>query len=473
MPVLVGGKSIIPAPFVSFSKEYQTAEDGRQVGSVWVITVRGKMVAYKGSPNSAGAFHTGPGYPADEVKTHDQMMASLLRKQEALRKLLSAEGQTVEIAPLDGSTPVKFNPRVRKPFDVPEGNWVEYCDYTITFEADVVDGLNMGAEDAGDVKDYKVSRAGEEWNIEAGDESGQTYRLTHSVSATGKRFYDETGALTKQAWENAKDYVLNKIGLGLKAARMEAPGVLNASSLQAYNYVRSQQVGELSGTFQVTETWLCYDPQGQPPAVEEYNVSVRVQENGITQVGIEGQVRGLEVRDNTTRALVSSRYDNAKAKWEGNVRPNLKARAENISGVTLHATPLTQQTGLNEISGVVTYQYEYSNRAGFSTPGALAEVVRVSDSHPADVFASLPVLGAPLGPVLQPIGTVTARRRQIFINIRMPAATQAGAQAQPSTNALVATYQPAGSQVFLDQDEETWSDREGEYTRQVGFTWKA
>ena len=471
MPVYYDSKKLIPAPFVSIRKEYNTTDDGKPIGTTFLLTVKGKITADKGSPNSSGVFWTTSGYPSDETIDADSRLKSIIRKQEAIRGLFATDGRSFEVQSNDGSAPLKCNPRI-KGLEFTDGQWFNVCDYTITLEADIVyiNGAANG-EDAGDPKDYKVSKATEEWNMEASDDKAITYRLTHSVSATGKRFFNGAGSLVQEPWENAKDYVLNKIGLGIETNRMTAPDVLDATNLNAYNYLRSQHVNELGGTFQVNETWLCFDPQGGPHAVEEFTINSRVGEDGRTRAVIEGNIIGLEVKDNTDYTVTSTKWTNAQAKWAV-VQSNLLSRCETITGLTFHITPLTKQTGYNQNHGTITYNYEYDDRADFITAGALSEVINITNHNQADIFAAIPVLGRALGPVLQDIATKTAKKRTISIEIQMPAKRQDYSPSQPNTNSIITTYMPSGTQIFKDQDEEPWSPTTGRYSRTVSFTYE-
>jgi hypothetical protein len=95
--VIYDGNAVIPGPLPTVSRETQTADDGTPVGALYTITLRGKIIPWKGSPDSAGSFWTASGYPPDETKTSDQMMGAILRKQEALTRLFSDQGKTLEL----------------------------------------------------------------------------------------------------------------------------------------------------------------------------------------------------------------------------------------------------------------------------------------------------------------------------------------------------------------------------------------
>lgn len=473
--VIYDGKKIIPAPFASFRRIPQTTGDGRTVGVVYQITVQGTLVAYKGSPNSSGTFHTASGYPADETLDVDEMHKALLRKQDALQKLFANEGRTLEFQPWDSSSPLKCNPRVG-PIDFQEGQWFNTLRYSVTFEADTLE-IN-GVVDSGDANDYKVSSTSEDWAIEALNEDLGTYRLSRNVSATGKRFYNSSGNLVQEAWENAKDYVLNRLELGLKPARMEAADVLDTGAT-AYNYLRSQNIDETGGVFSVTETWVCFDPDGEPPAYEEWSVDTRTNLSGRSNVTISGNITGLEVRDNNTRELTSTKWTNASNKWENYVKSNLHTRAQNTSGITLHTSPLSTSVGKNEVSGSVTYSYEYDNRGDTYIVGAVTSSLSVSNENAADRFTTIGIPERIVGPLLQDLQTKTEKSRSVTLEAQMPARTQSSAPTMPSAAAatVILTWMPGnqGETVtdgpYVSSDRENFDIDEGAYSRTIVYTW--
>src|SRR5690606_4343088 len=147
MPVSYGENKLIPAPLVVMNKQYVKGGDGTNIGSTFTVTLNGTLVAWKGSPTASGTFWTNSGYPPDESIVSDSRHKALLRKQEALRRLFSQEGLSLEFTPWDGGAALKCNPRVIS-IDFPEGMWFDRCEYTITLEADNILGLiNPEGED--------------------------------------------------------------------------------------------------------------------------------------------------------------------------------------------------------------------------------------------------------------------------------------------------------------------------------------
>lgn len=472
------GNKLIPAPFVSIAKDFNTTDDGRVIGTTFTITVRGTFLYNRGSPKSDGSFWTVSGYPPDETIAEVNRFSTLLRKQEALRALFAEQGKSFEVQGEDGAAPLKCNPRVKR-IEFPEGgqgrvSWNELCQFTITLEADViyVNGQPQG-EDAGDPTTYKVSKCDESWSIEVSDENKGLYRVSHSVSAIGKRFYNDAGNLPLQAWENARAFVLNRLTLGLDSSMVVAAGVLDATSLQSYNYTRTQSVNEAAGSFACSEHWLSYNPGSEPPAIDECTVNVQKGEDGITRVSVAGTITGLEVRNNTSMALVSTRATNALSKWTTYVEPSLLTRAQDTSSLTLNSVPLSSSFGKNDVAGTIVYERTYNDRVTPTTPGAISEIVNIQNDHPGELFSSTLIIGRPLGHLLNGLNTVTPRKRNITIDIQMPAARQGFPPTVPNTNTIVAANTPTGSAVFMEGDRESWSERSGKYTRTTSFTWTA
>ena len=485
MGVAYNQNALIPAPFVGFSKRYVPTEDGTIIGSVWDITVQGKLIAWKGSPNSQGVFFNQGGgqSPPDEVIDDAHRLGAIMRKQEALRKLFATEGQVFEIDPVypDNTAPIKFNPRIKK-VDIPEGLWYNDAPYTITMEADVVQGSAIIGAGEDDFSGMFIDKAQDDWTIEAADEIGRTYRLTHTVSATGKRSYDSTGNLINGgAWQNAQLWVQTR--MGLDPARLNPSGILNLQdptnydnadytpNPQAYNFIRSENVNKMAGTYSVTETWLVFDATGLPaPAVEEFNVNTRTDDTGRTTVSIDGTIRGLEVRDNTTHKLQSTRYTNAQAYWDG-IAASLLGRAQTYSGFILNPIPMQATTGANDIGGTITYQREYNDRPASVVIGSISEQVSISFDNPEDIVAKQVVIGRLLGPLIQPIGTITEKTKTLRIEAQMPAATYGKPVIlMPDTDVFVAANVPFPAfVVWVKKDSPELNQTTGRYSRIV--TW--
>ncbi len=496
------GSRIIPAPFVNVNKAYQKSGDGELVGSLFTLTLTGNIVAFKGSPDSAGVFYTGSFYPPDarleptnlESVDDDARLAAILRKEEAIRQLFSEEGHSLEFQSFDGSAPMKCNPRIVS-VTFAEGIWYNTASYTIVCEADVVSfqGIALG-EDNDQFTEY-IASANENWSIETdetpeGEGLPRSYRLSHSLNATGKRFYDETGTLEKPAWEQARDWVCPR--MGFDSAFISSSGVrdiaieFGSPAYSEFNHIRSENIDENGGNYSIVETWLL----ASGIAIEDFNISTRNGfDIGTTSVSIEGSIQGLEQRDANLQ-LTTSKYDNAVTQF--NIASGLAlSRAQTFSDSnTLNITPRSDTISKNPITGNITYSFEYDDRPSRCIDGALSETITISNVFGIDVFAAVSVLGRAIGPVLQDIGTKQALIRGLNIELAMdvtatgcnasellfdnnprvkePSATQI----QNFVNAANPSIQESASQVFVSQQQESWEPRTGRYSFNVEWTYE-
>lgn len=411
--LMYNGNRLIPAPLVNLTKTYNRTQDNRPIGTSFRIVLTGTTVAYMGSPDSAGAFWTLPGYPSDETITNPSRLRAIIRKIEAIRELFSIDGYQLEIQSGDGSQPMKCNPRVID-INFAEGLWYDRVNYTITLEADIVyiNGTALGEDAFTDL----ISDANEQWNFET-DETPEgiglprTYRLSHTVSAVGKTFYDETGTLTLEAWKQARSYVLQR--LGYSAVNASNSGINNLPSYYGgYNFMRTSQQDELAGSFSATENWLLASGK----ALEQFNCDIKSDaSNGTTNVVIQGTITGLEERT-ADMALSVSKYANADIHWSG-IHNSLLSRAQYYAGINLNPFPLSRLVGKNDINGTITYSYEYDSRPTNMFSGVSYESISINEIRPSDLFASIPVIGRANGPVLQGLGSV--QERAVTLNIEL------------------------------------------------------
>lgn len=470
MPVLYDGKKIIPAPMVTISRNFEKSADGTIRGTLFNIALTGTMVAFNGSPTSSGTFWTQSGSPPSESIPADERLKSLLKKQEALRRLFSNEGRQFEIQPLDGSAPTKCNPRIGELVfegdDPTQVSWYDQVRWTLNLETDCLFGPLLPSGEFGCSR--KINELTEDWSIEFND-TPDTFRLTHNISAVGKRFYDETGTLTQPAWQNARDAVLPLLGIDVD--RIRASGVLNndPSTFSGFNHVRSENVGVTTGGYSVVETWMVASGE----ALEDYTVTTQSNtDDGVNRVSIEGTITGLETRDPSSFAVTRSKWDAARDMWVY-VQTQLFSRAVLFGDAPVSGLPAQSSVGKNPVTGVITYSYEYDDGIGNCVSGAISESINVIDNFAGDVFASIPVLGRTAGPVLQDIGTVTETSRQLSVELVMSGVNTCdytiAILSKPDISTLIATVKPVASQVFKQSDQESWDWKSGRYTRNI--TW--
>lgn len=397
--VIYRGKKLQPAPFVSINKTYFRDDGGNILGSNYNITLNGYLLPDKGSPNSSGGFWTSPGYPPDEEITADSRLGALLRKQKALMELFKDQGGLLEIQSADGSQAMTANV-IFNSIDFTEDLWYNYCRYTISLSANAIapfDGENF---------DYLIESASESWAIE-NDQTSPTLnenymlRVSHNVSAKGRIKYDVDGDVINEAWVEAKNFCLER--LGYNSSIVQASGAVNAPvDYIPYNHSRTENIDILGGSYAATETWILT----KEPAIEDFTVSIQTNNaDGLTTVSINGTVTGLETRDAIFYENITKTRFEAAEEYFADIQSNIFNRAQTYAGITLNPIFSSKNVGKNPFAGTISYTYDYSNRPTYIIEGALSESISVTINDKSDKFASVPVLGRPEGPVLQDLGT--------------------------------------------------------------------
>ncbi len=477
-----GGYSFSPVPILNINKVYNKTGDSQYAGFTYQYTLDGTLTSV---PANTG------GYP---------YMDAL---QDALEAAVDTDGELF-LVQCDGYTAISGYPRITSlNFTPTRNNWTQTQDFTITLELD--------GEVAG-VSPY-LKGFSESWTVEFNDainkfewglsgtydqEPGTYYgidtnpynmRVTHNVSAVGKRHYTAAG-LDQPAWKEAREYVVGQLGFNTEIAA--SSGVLNLSPLtfNEHNYIRSNTVDEAAGQFAASESWVVLNTGTDTlnGATETFTVNTsKTLESDITSVSIQGTINGLDVKNYGTTTgdydVTTTKYDGAITYWD-TVQARLYSRCQYASTGVLDRdlNPIRQQRsiGHNPVQGTVSYSYTYDDRPSNCIAGALTESIEVSDENPTDVFASITVLGRAAGPILQPINTTTSPSRTVSVNVNMGVPTGCTPSAMFTTNpgtqvdTLLCQFENeiggSYSQYFKTRDNEVWNPKTGRYSRVVSWT---
>ncbi len=416
MSVRYGPNSIEPGPIVRLEKQIETGGEGTKLGATYTGAITGTLVAFKGSPQGgtlSGPDWGGPfnrfwqtsGYADVESVPADSRVASIHNKQEALRALFAVDGQWLEWQARSGAPPLKCQPRIKRiVFD--EGVWFDRCDYTIEIEADFL-YVNGNPEVDTPYHDELISTASESWQMEDGDVA-KTFRLTHTASAAGKRKFDNLGNQVGLPWQIAKEFIQNRLELGYDGISAFSPingrtiagssflndgSAIDLSTFDAYNFVRSENVDELAGTYSVNETWTLAVPSS---GTDVYTVGVRkfsTEPNTTTSVVIQGTIKGFYTRLND----YDTRNANAEYVWSQLQGANLFSRANSYvsNGISLNNQATVGTLDFNPNEGTINYSYEFSDR--LSNGDAFEEYVISKTSSINDYKYSIEIQGKVTG----------------------------------------------------------------------------
>lgn len=385
--VRYNGSRLIPAPFVTIPQEIFNTVDGERLGNTFVFQIRGTTLFWKGSPNSSGTFHTSDGYPADESLNENQRLASLLHKQDAIRKLFSENGKALVFQPADATNPMFCNPIIKN-IEFSEGPWTDKFDYTITVEADkIYAAVTSLQDDTGS----RVSDAGETWAIAPGNTTG-TFTLEHGLNARGYPVFTTGGTLSQPGWVTAKLWCSGRMGYDSTAI---PSSFLTLTNIKAWNPVRNENYDETQGTYSIQENWLL--APSTISGIDDYTGSYSiVPDDAFTSVSvsIRGTVQGLyeTLNDFTTR------FNNASSTFSGTVLGLCYPRASAVfPAALLNTNPTTKSVDYNFNEGIVSYDLTYDDRVYTS---GTQEEYSIEIQRGQDQFVTASIQGTIFGRLL-------------------------------------------------------------------------
>jgi hypothetical protein len=563
-----GPCTIRPTPFIQISENVLKNKEGN-FGVTYSITLTGTLLADHGTPYALNPASNAPfGFldssipdlgPNDGIGPYglfDAVAASsrprpprqqcqnknasaILSKQRALRGLFARDGQKVTLTDIDddGGTTIICYPRVTS-VDFTEGPYVTKCEYTIVLETDLLLRDNAGDPQSAlvdlegtyantgalrsenteleqlltSLETFFIEDYSEDWSLEADDAVGESienprsYRISHSLSATGKTVYNHNGVIGKPAWQQAKDFVHSRLsgnpsGHYPNVAGQIGSGTVNlVDSYGGYNHVRTEQINQTNGTYSVSENWLLSSGM----STENFSMSTSTSTSDpFVTVSIDGTIKGLsnippDKLGDPALTAISGAYANALNKYNGisnsgqfGLTSDIYKRANNLVAVQLNSQPTSLSIGTNQYTGDVTYNLSFNNRPTNIISGVVSEVIQINDTYPGDVFAIIPVLGRKTGPILQYIGGRTEYKRDVSINlvmdytkipysgVRQSLILKKPSLVEPTASQLAQLLkelspqgEPGVRKYFISPPSESWSPKEGTYSFNISFTYE-
>lgn len=555
---------IRPTPFIQITENILKNKEGN-FGITYGITLTGTLIADRGIPyalnpatNQPFGFFD-PSHAPDEfigpynlfdkvpISSREKPFrqnvgnkngSAMLSKQRALRALFARDGQRVELTDIfdDAGATIICYPRVLS-IDFTEGSYVTTCQYTIQLEADYLLRDNSGDDEDAlvDLEGTFANSAGlsidttflellnssgtffiedytEDWSLEVDEGLGESadnprsYRISHTLSATGKTAYDFDGNMHKPAWQQAKDFVLSRLSSNPNSSYPNIAGQLGSGTVNlvnsygGYNHVRTEQIGVANGTYSVTENWLL----SSGLSFENYSMTTTTSNSTpFISVSIDGTIKGLSQvppsqYGDPALSAASGAFANALSKYNAvsnsgqfGISSDIYKRANNLVAVQLNSQPVSLSLSTNEYTGDITYNVTFDNRPLNIISGVISENIQINDTYPGDVFAVIPVLGRATGPVLQYVGGRTEHRRDVSINLIMdytkipyggsreslllkkpsvvePTASQIAAL----LNELSPKGEPGVRKYFVSPPTESWTPKDGAYSFNITFTYE-
>lgn len=286
----------------------------------------------------------------------------------------------------------------------------------------------------------------EQYTVEARSNLADPY-VTVSVNGTitGLLYPDSETDISLRAQRARAQFAAIEGQLYARAVAESGVQGLQAYPLNAQK-VENPADGTLSYSFE-------YDTRPNPYAIETYTVTLRYARDEARQfLVVSGRITGLRVPTNGSDPFAatdpSTRYDNALAYFQG-IKPALLSRAAiYVPTSNQYPTPWSQSEEHDPYGGTINYSYEFTNLQ-VCFPGALSEVITVTETDSIPVIAEFGIPGRPSGPIIQDIGTVTARKRTLSLEIVYPIPKLPCVYSPPTVDP--SPWAPQGSLVRFDQ----------------------
>lgn len=355
--------------------------------------------------------------------------------------------------------------------------------------------------------------------------------FSHTIDVKGRTTY--TGIETpvsldvKVGWRTAYDYATGYLNSKYREFTDESitevcssgliglPVTNPGAAVRLYNRFRNASINRVDNSVSVTETFNLQpdlEDGGINPggAFETYDINLST-EGGITSVSVQGQIEGYSLIDYKAGSNYygGSVLENGLREEEGALKNaekyfnNLVARKKFFQRaaatafkneqliqagcsqpIRIFRNPKSTTYGVNPLQGVISYSFNYDNSPQGCITGEciISQNITIDDQLEADIFATQVILGRAQGPLLQDIGTTTARVKTISVEIVTVPPTSCsdleeinktnpsgivGAFIDVLHNDLTSNY----NQIFTSSNSESWAFTQGRYTKNISFTY--
>ena len=483
-----------PWPLFSVNSRPLKTEDGTGYGVVHTINVEGTILTPSGADQVSGINY-------------------LFSQVESLKTQLNQDGRLFVVA-CNNSPILSGYPKINGyTINNQTDNYTRRANYTIELE---MPGLT-GNDDYNGPSGFPpyIESATESWDVEFADDRtqfdwtlpggtaekfGYKVAVTHTVDVKARLNY--TGVTTANTpWDDARRYASGLLGFDNDLVTLSGilglPHTISGyfTSYDVFNNFRRVSTNKTDGSINVVETFVV-SPSGADSlpnnAIETFDISVN-QQDGMYLVNVNGNIEGLAKTQYTPSGMyvVSSKFAAASGYYK-TVASRMYERAKAAYNAVVTGTcarslnPIlsSRTVGINPIEGTISYDYVYDTTVEGCITGTciISKSISINDTLESDVFAPQTVPGRALGPILQDIGTRTAKVRNISVElvvvppsscdtiteIYKPVPTGAIQNFVDMVSGdLVSNY---GS-VFTSDNSQSWNFTQGRYSKNISFTY--
>ena len=430
--VKLNNVEITPTPFINITMSSEFKEDGTVKKTVRNIELKGKIIAYDPVIGKPGIGSTN-GVPRGSVDTDAASDANypskIITKMAALEALVTqkidkfyieAAGVLIPTISSDGTTDISLK---SKSFQLEANSLI--CDYTIVFEQVIKDSEEIN----------------ESWSLQPSDEYDRFVKVdrTRSIQLKNKT----VGGVEKKGWE------LGIIALTPTSSSTSAATYISGiPSGNEYGKTTNYSVNTEKNTVECTESWTISD---LPYTVELTTTTKKSSESFYNSASMQGTITGYGKNKYTE----ANTYYQSIKKW---VIGNTFSIAN--AGLT-NARVKSISEGINKTSGVITFSVDVSE--GIEEDGERYKSISYTDTPPTDLYATIPAVGKPEGPIIQKINGKKNGVKTVTVEVLY----NDGSNKPPD----VADYAPTGTS-FVEKDDSTFDYNTRKVTRSVVWNYK-
>ena len=516
--LLIGGQSVTtgtggglvgPFPKFSINREELSTGDGTYLGTKFSIEITG--IATLNSSDTQDITVKG--------QRQSRVQGEGLTALQFDRDIFPTQGTgLLEISPYGGQpNTIKFGDARLLSVSLPEQSdeeaGVQNLQYTFSFEAykDESANTNTGSTGTPALTTYKLASAEENWELSENEGTAfflsndpestlhKVYTLTHTVSATGLRKYDNLGSLATdgEAWRQAQLWVRSRlkssseirdattedltgdstfwisqftpINMDKTGEATVGPDLKSGSpNYKGYNHVRSISSDIAAGSYSVTETWLLCDIG--LTATHEVEVNIEDDKGAFVTTSVNATFQGLD--DGGPTVTTIDKFANAQTSY--NVMKdkffNLANAAYTGAGYMdgLRNEKITESIGQNRVAGTITYSVSFNDNQ-VSLVGAISDDITINYDNAEglnEIIAKIPIIGKDDGPVIQDMNTTTIKSVSATLDAVMNRDNRVSRPLSQATSALQA-YKPDGGK--QQTKTESWNPKTGTYNLSISW----
>jgi hypothetical protein len=463
MPVRYNGSGLVPAPFIQMQEVPVRKEDGRVIAKDYIFNLNGVVVNVDTAQDSPGASGI-------------SNMEGTQGGQNYIRGIFGVEPALFEIESPNSSTNKCQAYCTVDDLTFQEGNWVNLCRYNVTLRARELIGVSGLHSD--------LESESENWSVTENEDG--TYSVSHQIQARGRLIPTGAGTFNNpldaaRLWVRSRSY--NTSTTGNLSEVVNGSGIMNLGGLinplpSGTNYWNKsiiETVDPSTNNYSLSETFI-YNPSGT--TLEQYSISLSNESNNPQKysVSINGSVLGFTNKISNH----SNRFDNAKSYYLSTVEPNIYSRINNYvpGGFTLLTTPVNSSVTYEVTGNSVSYNRSYNAISGATLiSNAIEESIEIADEGKQDLFAQIQIPGRSAGPLIQYMGTSTARTRTVTINATLNPSGTSITQAsllgrylsKPNTDAIVGAFVPSAGYYYVSNNSENWNIFNYTYSRTMSW----